>query len=32
MADSIPENEFDECINKARAVMEALKIADGGLQ
>lgn len=32
VADSIPENEFDECINKAKAVMEALKIADGGLQ
>lgn len=32
VADSVPENEFDECINKAKAVMEALKIADGGIQ
>ena len=32
VADSVPDNEFDECINKAAAVMNALKIADGGLQ
>lgn len=25
VADSVPENEFNECINKARAVVEALK-------
>ena len=25
VADSVPENEFNECINKARAVIEALK-------
>ena len=32
VADSIPENEFDESINKARAVINALKVADGGLE
>ena len=32
VADSVPDNEFDECLNKAAAVMNALKIADGGLQ
>lgn len=31
VADSIPENEFKECINKAQAVMDALKIADEGI-
>ena len=31
VADSVPDNEFDECINKAAAVINALKIADGGL-
>ena len=30
VADSAPENEFQECINKAAAVMDALKIAQGG--
>ncbi|MFR7663710.1 MAG: anthranilate synthase component I family protein, partial [Coprococcus sp.] len=30
VADSVPENEFQECINKAAAVMDALKIAQGG--
>ena len=29
--DSIPENEYQECLNKAGAVIEALKIADGGI-
>jgi len=29
--DSIPENEFQECLNKAGAVVEALKLADGGI-
>lgn len=29
--DSVPENEYQECINKAGAVIEALKIADGGI-
>ncbi len=32
VADSVPENEFDECMNKAAAVINALKIADGGLE
>lgn len=27
VADSVPENEFNECINKAKAVMNALTIA-----
>ncbi len=31
VADSIPENEDRECYNKARAVMEALQCAEGGL-
>ena len=29
VADSIPENEYQECINKAKAVVEALKEAEG---
>ena len=32
VADSVPENENRECINKAAAVVEALRIAEGGLQ
>lgn len=32
VADSVPENEFRECINKAQAVMDALRIADGGIR
>lgn len=32
VADSVPDNEFDECLNKAAAVINALKTADGGLQ
>ena len=32
VADSVPESEFEECLNKAAAVIDALKIADGGLQ
>ncbi len=32
VADSIPDREFDECMNKAAAVIDALKTADGGLQ
>jgi len=31
VADSVPDNEFDECLNKAAAVIHALKIADGGI-
>ena len=29
--DSRPENEYNECLNKARAVLDALRLADGGL-
>lgn len=32
VADSVPDNEFNECLNKAAAVINALKTADGGLQ
>lgn len=32
VADSIPEHEYQECINKAQAVVEALHIAEGGLE
>ena len=28
VADSIPEKEFEECINKAKAVVNALKLAE----
>ena len=28
----VPENEFAECNNKAKAVMDALRIADGGIE
>lgn len=31
VADSVPEREHQECINKARAVVEALTQAEGGL-
>ena len=29
VADSVPEKEYEECINKAKATLEALKIAGG---
>ncbi len=32
VADSVPETEYQECINKAMAVVRALEIAEGGLQ
>lgn len=32
VADSIPEKEHEECMNKAKAVMVALKEADGGIR
>ena len=32
VADSVPDKEFEECLNKAAAVIDALKIADGGIQ
>lgn len=31
VADSVPENEYQECINKSKAVMQALKQAEGGM-
>lgn len=31
VADSVPEMEYEECINKAKAVVNALKIAEGGI-
>lgn len=30
VADSVPEKEFEECINKAKAVVNALKLAEEG--
>ena len=30
VADSVPEKEYTECINKAKAVVDALKLAEGG--
>ena len=32
VADSVPEKEFEECLNKAAAVINALKTADGGIE
>lgn len=32
VADSVPEKEYQECINKAKAVMNALSEAQGGLE
>lgn len=32
VADSIPENEFQECLNKAGAVIQAVETAKGGLE
>ncbi|MBO5293602.1 MAG: anthranilate synthase component I [Lachnospiraceae bacterium] len=31
VADSVPQKEYQECINKARAVVEALQAAEGGI-
>ena len=31
VADSVPDKEFEECLNKAAAVINALEIADGGI-
>ncbi len=31
VADSVPETEHKECINKAKAVMNALRVAEGGI-
>ena len=32
VADSVPEKEYQECINKAKAVMNALRIAEEGVE
>lgn len=32
VADSVPEKEFQECSNKARAVVNAILLAEGGLR
>ena len=32
VADSQPEKEYQECIHKAEAVMDALKMAEGGIR
>ena len=29
VADSVPQKEYEECINKAKAVVSALKLAEG---
>ena len=31
VADSVPEKEYQECVNKAAAVLDALKAAEGGI-
>jgi anthranilate synthase component 1 len=31
VADSVPENEYRECVNKARALMAAIEMAEAGL-
>ena len=32
VADSVPEREYEECINKAKAVVNAIQAAEGGLE
>lgn len=32
VADSVPQREYEECVNKARAVRTALELAEGGLE
>jgi anthranilate synthase component 1 len=32
VADSIPEMEFQECLNKAQAILDALKLAEKGIE
>lgn len=32
VADSVPETEFQECLNKAQAVINALELSKGGLE
>lgn len=31
VADSVPEKEYQECLNKAKAVVNAIHLAEGGL-
>ena len=31
VADSVPENEYEECLNKARSVLQSMERAEGGL-
>ena len=31
VADSVPEKEYQECCNKAKAVVQAIRLAEGGL-
>ena len=31
VADSIPEREYEECVNKARALFRAIELAEKGL-
>ncbi len=31
VADSVPAREFDECMNKAKAVLKAFEMAEKGL-
>ena len=32
VADSIPANEYQECVNKARALVQAIELAEAGLE
>jgi anthranilate synthase component 1 len=32
VSDSVPQSEYQECINKAKAVVEAIEAVSGGLQ
>jgi anthranilate synthase component 1 len=31
VADSVPEREYEECVNKARALFRAIELAEAGL-
>ncbi len=31
VADSVPEREYQECLNKARALLKAVEVAEAGL-
>jgi anthranilate synthase component 1 len=32
VADSVPANEYQECVNKARALVSAIELAEAGLE